>query len=54
MTTAVKTDHAIFALGCFWGIEYYFVFPDGPSPSGLRYCTNSESMQVGKETMDNG
>lgn len=26
------------------------VFPDGPEPSGLRYCINSESMQMIKET----
>ena len=25
------------------------VFPDGPEPSGLRYCVNSESMQLEKE-----
>ncbi|MFS4455042.1 peptide-methionine (R)-S-oxide reductase MsrB [Maribacter sp. 2304DJ31-5] len=25
------------------------VFPDGPEPSGLRYCINSESMQMVKE-----
>jgi peptide-methionine (R)-S-oxide reductase len=24
------------------------VFPDGPEPSGLRYCVNSESMQLEK------
>lgn len=24
------------------------VFPDGPEPSGLRYCTNSESMKLEK------
>lgn len=24
------------------------VFPDGPEPSGLRYCINSESMQLKK------
>ena len=24
------------------------VFPDGPEPSGLRYCINSESMQLTK------
>ena len=24
------------------------VFPDGPEPSGLRYCINSESMQIKK------
>lgn len=25
------------------------VFPDGPEPSGLRYCVNSASMQLLKE-----
>lgn len=25
------------------------VFPDGPEPSGLRYCINSESLQLQKE-----
>lgn len=25
------------------------VFPDGPAPSGLRYCINSESMKIEKE-----
>ncbi|WP_034062458.1 peptide-methionine (R)-S-oxide reductase MsrB [Lacinutrix jangbogonensis] len=25
------------------------VFPDGPEPSGLRYCINSESIQIEKE-----
>ena len=25
------------------------VFPDGPEPSGLRYCINSESMQLEKK-----
>ena len=24
------------------------IFPDGPEPSGLRYCINSESMQLEK------
>jgi peptide-methionine (R)-S-oxide reductase len=25
------------------------IFPDGPEPSGLRYCVNSESMQLDKK-----
>ncbi|WP_291868304.1 peptide-methionine (R)-S-oxide reductase MsrB [Maribacter sp.] len=29
------------------------VFPDGPEPSGLRYCVNSESMQLKKENNTN-
>ena len=28
------------------------VFPDGPEPSGLRYCINSESMQLEKGAED--
>lgn len=28
------------------------VFPDGPEPSGLRYCINSESMRLVKEVVD--
>ncbi len=28
------------------------VFPDGPEPSGLRYCINSESIQLEKEDND--
>lgn len=29
------------------------VFPDGPEPSGLRYCINSESMKLIKEGVSN-
>ncbi len=29
------------------------VFPDGPEPSGLRYCVNSESIQLIKEEAQN-
>lgn len=28
------------------------VFPDGPEPSGLRYCVNSESIQLQSVTAD--
>lgn len=27
------------------------VFPDGPAPSKLRYCINSESIQLNKQTI---
>jgi peptide-methionine (R)-S-oxide reductase len=29
------------------------VFPDGPEPSGLRYCINSESMQIENDETKN-
>jgi peptide-methionine (R)-S-oxide reductase len=28
------------------------IFPDGPEPSGLRYCVNSESIQLEREEND--
>lgn len=29
------------------------VFPDGPEPSGLRYCVNSEAIKLIKEEVNN-
>jgi peptide-methionine (R)-S-oxide reductase len=29
------------------------IFPDGPEPSGLRYCINSESMQIKTKLVSN-
>jgi len=29
------------------------IFPDGPAPSGLRYCINSVSMKLEKNNSDN-
>ncbi len=29
------------------------VFPDGPEPGGLRYCINSESMEILKDDVPN-
>ena len=28
------------------------VFPDGPAPSGLRFCINSEAIQLERENVD--
>jgi peptide-methionine (R)-S-oxide reductase len=30
------------------------VFPDGPEPAGLRYCINSESLELKKESTAHG
>jgi len=32
-----ESEKAIFAAGCFWGTEYYFVFPDGQRLIGIGH-----------------
>jgi peptide methionine sulfoxide reductase msrA/msrB len=49
MNTAVKTDTAIFASGCFWGTEYFFEKAEGVISTQVGYIGGHKDNPTYKE-----